>query len=85
MLPVSRLIKKRMMNTTNSTCAIHADVPAMPENPVAAAISATTKNMSAQYNMTFSSCLLAAEVAARLRSSMIHALPIHRSHHSDAS
>jgi hypothetical protein len=53
-LPVSKLTKNSTMKTTNNTCAIHADVPARPVKPKAAAMIATTKNMSAQYNMTLS-------------------------------
>jgi hypothetical protein len=52
--PVKRLIKNNTMNTTNKTCAIHAEVPASPEKPNAAAMIATIRNIKAQYNMTIS-------------------------------
>src|SRR5262245_10863654 len=49
--PVSALIRNSTKNTTNSTCAIHAAVPATPEKPNTAAISATIKKVRAQFNM----------------------------------
>jgi hypothetical protein len=49
--PVKAETRNKIRNTTNKTCATHAASPAMPPKPKAAAISATTKNVSAQDNM----------------------------------
>jgi hypothetical protein len=54
--PVSKLTRNSTKNTTNSTWAIQAEVPAMPPNPRTAATSATTRNINAQYNMIFAPC-----------------------------
>jgi hypothetical protein len=47
-----KLTKNNTMKTTNSIFAIQAAVPAMPLKPSANAINATTRNVSAQPNMT---------------------------------
>src|SRR5690349_17171582 len=50
-MPVTRLTRNKMRNTTNKTCAIDAAVLASPKKPRAPAISATIRNVSAQPNM----------------------------------
>jgi hypothetical protein len=51
--PVNALTRKSTKNTTNKTCAIQAAFAAMPEKPNTAAISATIKNVKAQFNMVW--------------------------------
>lgn len=49
-----RAMANSTTNTKNRTCAIPADALAIPPNPKIAATIATTKKISAQYNMLVS-------------------------------
>src|SRR5687767_8165795 len=53
--PATRLSTNRTRNTKNRILAMPAAPAAMPPKPNRAAINATTRNISAQYNMVLSS------------------------------
>lgn len=47
LLPINKETRKKTRKRTKRTCAIHAEVPAIPAKPNTPAIMATTRNISA--------------------------------------